>query len=85
MDPFEFLGVVTGLVMLALVTGFGVVALRRFARSSPSAALSDADELRARVAELEVQQARVAELEERLDFAERLLAEQRSTAQLPRS
>lgn len=40
-------------------------------------------ELRARVLELESQQGRVNELEDRLDFAERLLAQQRDPARLP--
>lgn len=39
--------------------------------------------LRERVAELEAGQQRVAELEERVDFAERLLVQQRDQAQLP--
>ena len=43
----------------------------------------EVDELRARVHELEAGQARFSELEERLDFAERLLA-QRQSEQLPR-
>jgi hypothetical protein len=40
--------------------------------------------LRERVSELEGQGVRVAELEERVDFAERLLTEARETARLPR-
>lgn len=40
--------------------------------------------LRERVAELEGQGSRMAELEERVDFAERLLTEARETARLPR-
>jgi hypothetical protein len=44
---------------------------------------ADIAELRARVQELEAQQARVQELEERLDFTERLLAQQRDQARLP--
>lgn len=39
-------------------------------------------QLEDRVAELEVQQARFQELEERLDFAERLLAQQREAPRL---
>lgn len=81
MDAFELLGLVAGGLTLAFVTGFGVVALRRFASGAPL--LTDAEELRARVADLEAQQSRLVELEERLDFAERLLAEQRSPGQLP--
>lgn len=40
-------------------------------------------QLRERVAELEQSGAHVAELEERLDFAERLLAQRSDVAQLP--
>jgi hypothetical protein len=39
-------------------------------------------ELEARVRELEVREARMAELEERLDFTERLLAQQRDPGRL---
>jgi hypothetical protein len=41
-------------------------------------------ELEARIVELEQGQTRVAELEERLDFAERLLAQPREPAQIGR-
>lgn len=40
-------------------------------------------ELRSRLQELESQQGRVLELEERVDFAERMLAQQREAARLP--
>ena len=40
-------------------------------------------ELERRVNELEARDARVAELEDRLDFAERMLAQQREAARLP--
>lgn len=41
---------------------------------------TELDELRARLAELEAQQGRLLELEERLEFAERLLARPRESA-----
>lgn len=44
---------------------------------------AEAEELRRRVSELEQQQGRLLELEERLDFAERLLAQSREPARLP--
>lgn len=44
---------------------------------------AEIDELRARLQELESGQQHVAELEERLDFAERLLSQQRSADRLP--
>ena len=47
------------------------------------AVLAEIDDLRARVAELEQRQGILQELEERLDFTERLLAQQREQARLP--
>jgi hypothetical protein len=44
---------------------------------------AEIEELRARVADLEERQGIVHELEERLDFTERLLAQQREQARLP--
>ena len=45
--------------------------------------LAELEDLRARVADLEQRQGIVHELEERLDFTERLLAQQREQARLP--
>jgi hypothetical protein len=45
----------------------------------------EVEELRERVRDLESTQGRYAELEERLDFAERLLAQRREPEQLPRN
>jgi hypothetical protein len=42
------------------------------------------EELETRLADLEQERVRVAELEERLDFAERLLARQEQPRELPR-
>lgn len=72
---------------LACIIAFGV---RRAAvlKGSGSGELTSgayrAADLDARVAELEQLHARVAELEERVDFSERLLAEQRQPAQIAR-
>lgn len=53
-------------------------------RSVPDQALqAEVEELRARVADLEQRQGVVHELEERMDFTERLLAQQREQARLP--
>lgn len=52
-------------------------------RSAEPATAGELAELRVRVQELEAQQGRVLELEDRLDFAERLLARQREAARLP--
>jgi hypothetical protein len=65
---------VSSLVFLGIRRGF---ALRRQERSELPAATERMAELEQRVAELEGDGARLAELEERLDFAERLLAAQR--------
>lgn len=51
--------------------------------SDESHALAAVDDMQARVAQLEQQVDRMHELEERLDFAERLLARQADTSRLP--
>lgn len=61
------------------------LALRRrgtAAETTGEAAALQVAELEARVAELELAQQRIMELEERLDFAERLLARQPDAARL---
>lgn len=73
-------------VSLILVSvAVAVTALRwvwiRTGRSAAPAS-QDLEELRARVAELEADRGHMAELEERLDFAERLLAQRDGSAQL---
>ena len=45
--------------------------------------LAELEDLRSRTAELEQNQNRIHELEERIDFTERLLAQQREQARLP--
>ncbi len=62
------------------------LARRLEGRGSVDAALrSDLDQVHHRLAEVDALQVRVGELEERLDFAERLLARtERDPAQLPR-
>lgn len=62
---------VSSLVFLGIRRG---LALRRQERSELPAAAERLAELEQRVAELELDRARVVELEERLDFTERLLA-----------
>ncbi len=71
------------LVLWALVTGgitgavwVAIVMIQRQARIDRGR--RDLDEMDARIDELEGAEQRVAELEERLDFAERLLAQKRS-------
>jgi hypothetical protein len=68
---------------------FGVLAFRRYlARKrgelgKPAPSGEYVLDLEQRVADLEAAQQRVYELEERLDFAERLLAQQRSPERIP--
>lgn len=77
-------------VAAMLLVGIGVAGTllrmlwRRTDRMHASGGV-DLAELQARVAELEAERGRVAELEERLDFAERLLAKQGEAAQLPKA
>ena len=81
--------VLTSLAFFAavvLITYPLVRALARRLEGKPArdpALQAEVEELRARVADLEQQQDRVHELEERIDFTERLLAQQREQARLP--
>jgi hypothetical protein len=64
--------------------GVGIVLLRRqrrMARQEPALL----DELMRRLDELDAVHRRLAEIEERLDFTDRMLSQQRDTAQLPPS
>jgi len=80
------------LITIAIVAGAALVlypiaraiARRLEGRGVSHDLLQQLDELRERVGDLESSQHRVAELEERLDFTERLLA-QRRDAELPRN
>jgi hypothetical protein len=57
-------------------------ALKRMGSETGEVQLDRLQELDSRVTELEIQQGRMLELEERLDFAERLLAQQRDPSRL---
>ena len=79
------------LVALAVVGGFVAVfwpLMRAIARriegkaSTDPALLDEIDHLRGRVSDLEAMQTRMAELEERVDFAERLLAQKSDLREL---
>ena len=81
MDFINFVGV----ALTFATIGFGGYALIRFVNlkfrrlegGTPSAeVLAELDDLRVRVQELEGDRGRVLELEERVDFAERLLSRQ---------
>ena len=88
--PPDWVGVVTVMSLGIIVAGIILFPLMRaWARRLDRGTVTDdlLDELahlRERVAELEGQGARVAELEERVDFTERLLTEARETVRLPR-
>ena len=80
------------LITIAIVAGVALVLYpiaRAIARrlegrgGMSNEVLQQVDELRERVRDLESTQHRVAELEERLDFAERLLSQRDETARLP--
>jgi Tfp pilus assembly protein PilO len=80
------------LITLAFIAGTVLIAfplIRAISRRlegkqrQDPAVLAEIEDLRARVAELEQRQGLVHELEERLDFTERLLAQQREQARLP--
>lgn len=80
------------LISIAFIAGVTIVLwplMRAFARRIEGRGVNPAlqgeiDQLRARVADVEVLQHRVAELEERVDFAERLLAQKREPERLGR-
>ncbi len=87
MSPMEEVGAASG-------AAASLVALawrrQRALRSAPALTTGEAQAERVailedRLAELEAQQGRVLELEERLDFAERLLARQREPVRIPGS
>lgn len=89
-DFLTFIGVVLTFATIGL-GGYAAirmlnVKLRRFEDRAPSAgSLAELDDLRSRVQELEGERERLLELEERVDFAERLLARhsEASPAALP--
>lgn len=84
---------VIALISIAAVVGIAVVlypiaraiARRLEGRAGNQELLQQVEELRDRVRDLEASQHRVAELEERLDFTERLLAQRRDVEQFPRN
>lgn len=84
-DPFEVVGVFfsIGLSLLTLYAGFLAVRWMHKRIEAPKVSGHDLDELRDRMARLEEVEGRVADLEERVDFAERMLAQTQSQAALP--
>lgn len=78
------LGIVAGCVIV-LWPLMRALARRLEGRSAPDAStLAEVEQMRHRLAELEQLPHRLAELEERLDFAERLLGQQRDVQRLER-
>ncbi len=84
---------VTVIIVLAVVAGFVAIfwpLMRALARriegkaQSEPALLDEVEQLRHRLSDVEGLQGRIAELEERVDFAERLLAQKRQPEQLER-
>jgi flagellar biosynthesis/type III secretory pathway M-ring protein FliF/YscJ len=76
-----------GLVALIVLWPVMVALARRIERrgGEDPALRGEVEELRHRLADVEASQGRIADLEERLDFAERLLTQQREGARLPGS
>jgi hypothetical protein len=72
--------VVSGALLLPLVRAW---ARRIEGRGADADLHADVAHLRERVAELEASDTHMAELEERLDFAERMLAQRNDAPQLP--
>lgn len=80
------IAVMLGLTATAVLRGPLGKALARRLEGPPAlrdASAQNLDDLHARVADLEAQAGRMHELEERLDFAERLLARGREPVQVP--
>lgn len=81
---FLLAAVVGGPLLAVMVVPALAKRLLGTARGPSEPPRAELDDLRERVAELDDVSRRVAELEERVDFAERLLAQQRDAA-LPRA
>lgn len=77
--PMEVVAPVAGIGSLIMITAAAIVMIRRLAPSVPRDA-ADRDQLlddvHSRLDELDQLRQRMGELEERLDFAERVLAKQ---------
>ena len=86
-DPFEVVGLFAaiGSTLLVLYVGFiGVRWLHRKAEGQKGELTSGQHDALDRSGRLEEVEARMAELEERVDFAERMLAQAKTEGALPR-
>ncbi|HEY3933026.1 MAG TPA: hypothetical protein VGL65_00240 [Gemmatimonadales bacterium] len=84
----EMAGIAAAVIFFALLKGPVGKSIGRMLDDAGAADEQSAariDQLEDRVAELAMDQQRVAELEERLDFAERLLSQRESMGSLPKS
>jgi hypothetical protein len=85
MTTIEMIQVMAVATVLLIGAGIAFTGLRWvWHRSDRSIGPGDLADLQARVAELEAERGRVAELEERVDFAERMLAQAKTEGALPR-
>lgn len=75
-----FMLIVTG---IPAIGGAIITLAKGYARRYEGASPAEVDELRAELAELRSLPERVQELEERVDFAERMLAQQREADRIP--
>lgn len=69
--------VVVFTLLFTVVVPIGRALVRRMEGRGPDSSVGELEEIRVRLQQLEAREARVAELEERLDFAERLLTRER--------
>lgn len=92
LSPHTIEGIVIAIIVVAVTVGvlflvrplFQALARRVEAGASGSALQGDVDQLREQLAELEPLRGRLHELEERVEFAERLLATRKAEDLLPR-
>lgn len=91
MEPGQMVMTIIALLGTGVICYGGIAAIQVLVRhygGGPTGPISgelaaELRDMRARIEDGEQARERIAELEERLDFAERLLAQQREAAQLP--
>ena len=81
--PVGIMGVIGGTAVVILRGPIGRAVARRIDEGGAGGSAEEFDQLHARIDELEAGQSRMAELEERLDFAERLLTRGRAESGVP--